>query len=520
MANKVLFGGARPTVPVHNAINEAGGAAFYMGDKHALAQYVITGTFNGTFYASAGEQLDAVKHLCSRVDDEFLAKCAIYARIKGRMKDTPAYLCAVLATRNIALLERVFPIVINNGKMLANFVQIIRSGAVGRKSFGTALKRIINNWLNSRDAAKLFETSVGVSSPSMTDIVKMTHPRPEDREHNALYAYLIDREFDLLSLPANLKGYLAFKNGESKEVPNVPFQLLTSLPLGTEEWTEIAKNAPWNMTRMNLNTFARHGVFNDKGMIKLVAERLRDPELVRKFNAFPYQLLTAWQNTADVPMEIRNALQDAMELATYNIPAINGDVVVAVDISGSMTGPVTGYRAGSTTKTSCMDVAGMFASCLLRTNQNNLKVVSFDTQARFVNLNPRDSVPTNVGKILSSGGGGTDCSAALRLLIAQRERADVVIYLSDNESWRHFNGTQSQAWAEFNRYNKSAKLVCIDLQPYSTVQTPDSQRVLNVGGFSDSVFEVVANFVNGGDTGFVKTIEAMTIGRPVEVDED
>lgn len=518
MANKSLFAGARPTVPVHNAINEAGGVAYYMGDKHALAQYVITGTFNGTFYASAGEQLDAVKHLCSKVDDEFLAKCAIYARIKGRMKDTPAYLCAVLATRNVALLERIFPIVINNGKMLANFVQIIRSGAVGRKSFGTALKRIINNWLNSRDAAKLFETSVGVSSPSVTDIIKMTHPRPEDSCHNALYAYLIDKEFDLLSLPENLRGYLAFKNGETKQVPNVPFQLLTSLTLGTSEWTEIAKNAPWNMTRMNLNTFARHGVFNDKSMVRMIADRLRDPELVRQHNAFPYQLLTAYQNTTDVPQEIRNALQDAMELATYNIPVINGDVVVAVDISGSMTGPVTGYRAGSTTRTSCMDVAGMFASCLLRTNQNNLKVVSFDTQARFVNLNPRDSVPTNVSKILSSGGGGTDCSAALRLMIAQRERADVVIYISDNMSWRHFHGTQSQAWAEFNRYNKSAKLVCMDLQPYSTVQTPDSNRVLNVGGFSDSVFEVVANFVNGGNTGFVKTIENMTIGRPEVVD--
>lgn len=520
MANKSIFAGARPTVPVHNAINEAGGLAFYQGDKHALAQYVITGTFNGTFYASAAEQLDTVKHLCSKVDDEFLAKCAIYARIKGKMKDTPAYLCAVLATRNVALLERVFPIVINNGKMLANFVQIIRSGAVGRKSFGSAIKRIINNWLNSRPADRLFETSVGVSSPSMTDVIKMTHPRPTDEEHSALYAYLIDKAFRLHELPENLQSYLAFKSGESKVVPNVPFQLLTSLPLGKTEWTEIAKNAPWNMTRMNLNTFQRHGVFEDKKMVRLVAERLRDAELVRKFNAFPYQLLTAWQNTSDVPMEIRNALQDAMEHATYNIPKLNGEVVVAVDISGSMSSAVTGNRPGATTKTSCFDVAGMFASCILRSNADNLRVVSFDTSARFVELNPRDSVPTNVDKIRRSGGGGTDCSAALRLLTAQRERADVVIYLSDNCSWAHFNGTQSSAWAEFNRYNKNAKLVCIDLQPYGTVQTPDSNRVLNVGGFSDSVFEVVSRFVNGGQLSFVETINAMTIGKPMEVDEE
>ena len=42
---------------------------------------------------------------------------------------------------------------------------------------------------------------------------------------------------------------------------DVPSQMLTSLPLDTEAWVRIARQAPWHMTRMNLNTFARHGVF-------------------------------------------------------------------------------------------------------------------------------------------------------------------------------------------------------------------------------------------------------------------
>ncbi len=515
MANKSIFAGARQTVPVHNAINEAGGVAYQMTDKHALAQYIVTGTFNGTFYATADEHLDVVKGLVDKVDDLFLAKCALYGRLRGNMKDTPAYLCAVLATRNTQLLEIIFPAVINNGKMLCNFAQIIRSGVTGRKSFGSAVKRIINNWLNNRKADKLFETSVGVSSPSVADVIKMTHPKAEDNVHNALYAYLIDREYNLLDLPENLRAYLAFKSGDSKIVPNVPFQLLTSLPLGQKEWTEIARNAPWNMTRMNLNTFQRHDVFKDPEMVRLVAARIRDKEQVQKANAFPYQLLTAYQNTSEVPMEIRNALQDAMEHATLNIPQLNGEVVIAVDISGSMTGPITGYRAGSTTRTSCMDAAGMFASCILRANPDNTKIASFDTSARFVDVNPRDSVPTNVEKILRSGGGGTDCSAVLRLLNQRGKKADTVIYISDNMSWHHFNGTQSAAWVEFSRWNKNAKLVCMDLQPGTTVQVPDSNRVLNVGGFSDAVFDVMSRFINSGNgqANFVAAIEEMTVGR-------
>ena len=50
------------------------------------------------------------------------------------MKDMPALLCAILAVRDVKLLEAIFPRVIDNGKMLRTFVQILRSGVVGRKS--------------------------------------------------------------------------------------------------------------------------------------------------------------------------------------------------------------------------------------------------------------------------------------------------------------------------------------------------------------------------------------------------
>ena len=60
---------------------------------------------------------------------------------------------------------------------------------------------------------------------------------------------------------------------ERGEVPDVPFQMLTALDLGTPEWTAIARRASWQMTRMNLNTFARHGVFGEPGMTELIADR-------------------------------------------------------------------------------------------------------------------------------------------------------------------------------------------------------------------------------------------------------
>jgi 60 kDa SS-A/Ro ribonucleoprotein len=51
------------------------------------------------------------------------------------------------------------------------------------------------------------------------------------------------------------------------------------------------------------------------------------------------------------------------------------------------------------------------------------------------------------------------------------------------------------------------KLICIDLQPVTTTQAPDRDDILNVGGFSDAVFSVVASFLDGGANRFVTEVE-------------
>src|SRR5690606_29623344 len=89
------------------------------------------------------------------------------------------------------------------------------------------------------------------------------------------------------------QAYEAFKLGRTKELPDVPFQLLTSLPLDSKAWRQIARNAKWQMTRMNLATFARHGVFEDRTLVRQLAARLRNADEVRKARAFPYQLMVA-----------------------------------------------------------------------------------------------------------------------------------------------------------------------------------------------------------------------------------
>ena len=55
------------------------------------------------------------------------------------------------------------------------------------------------------------------------------------------------------------------------------------------------------------------------------------------------------------------------------------------------------------------------------------------------------------------------------------------------------------------------KLVCIDLQAYTTTQALEREDILNVGGFSDAVFSVVASFLSGDAGRFVAEVEAVEL---------
>lgn len=539
--NKQIFV-TTPKPPPANAINNAGGTAYALSDREALAQYALTGCINDTYYGTAEDQLAAIRtHLQAVALEpggyEYIAKLAIYARREGYMKDLPALLVAYLTAQSNPYAKAVgrlaFKKVIDNGKMLRNYVQAMRSGVFGRKSLGTAPKRLVLEWLAERTDDQVFKASVG-NSPSLADVIKMVHPKPANETRGELYAYLLGKGYNTDKVPALVREFETYKTNHLyrcvDSIPDVPFEMLTALDLTTGDWKDIAGNAGWQWTRMNLNTLLRHGCFKDEAFTQAIANRLRNPELVRKARVFPYQLLSAYLNTSDdLPLEIRNALQDALEVATENVPELPR-VVVCLDVSGSTHTPVTGNRPGATSKVRCIDAEALIAASIIRRNPNTAALLCFSDDVVTARINPRDSVMTMAQQLASLPSGGTNCSAPLRFLNAQNHKADLVVYVSDYESWvdaknprmqryaAYSRGAyRSQAtsvvdeWFTFKRNNPNAKLVNINLTPNSTTQASNSPDILNIGGFSDSVFDLLAGFASGSNKTWTEVIDAVQL---------
>ncbi len=104
-----------------------------------------------------------------------------------------------------------FDRVIDSPKMLRNFVQIMRSGVVGRKSLGSLAEAVDRAVARAaRTDTQLFTGSVG-NDPSLADVLRMVHPKPDGPAREALYGYLIGREHNREALPELVQQYEKFK---------------------------------------------------------------------------------------------------------------------------------------------------------------------------------------------------------------------------------------------------------------------------------------------------------------------
>ena len=555
MTNKLVFPNS-VAGPATSVINEAGGRAYSVTPKSALVKLAATGTFHGVGYANAQTQWSQFRELTQQVDDnQFLAKLALFSRHRSYMKDMPAALVVELSNRDPELLHKIFDRVVDNGRVLRTVFRMIRSGQFGRRGLSSSLQRAFQRWLNNMPVNTLLAASIGCN-PSLRDILRMARPKPKSNLRRALFGWLAGRDVEnwrpasRQDLPDEVLSLIRYRQATTQveqaaiaDTLNVRWDLLADAALGPATWSAIARKMGPQALRMNLNTLLRHGVFlkSEQGMISkiaqaigmtdpacdmadFVARKLADVDGIIRSRQFPYQYLAAHLNAhQDMPQEIVVALHQAAEVACGQIPTLPAPIVVGLDVSGSMNFPLTGSRGrGAKSKMRCVDVAALFASAILRGNPQSV-LIPFDTRAIDIELNPCDSILRLAKRLSTLGGGGTDCS--IPLLTVNTKHADRefggVIVISDNQSWQGIGQNGSTAmmsqWHRFvarqKKLNRIAepKLVCIDVQPYRTTQAPDRGDILNIGGFSDAVFPVVASFLSGDGKRMVDEVESIRL---------
>jgi 60 kDa SS-A/Ro ribonucleoprotein len=517
MANKKIFNTLRAATPQADTRNSAGGIAFVQTPKLALAQGVCTFTIQDGFYNTAEDQLATFLRLADNVDALFEAKAAVYGREMAKMKDAPVVLLAHLFNRDKELAEKVFPRVVDNGKQLRTFAQVVRSGVLGRKSFSNAARRCMERWFADRKPATIFRNSMG-KNPSLADVIRMVHPKPATAEHEALFGYLVNRrkgDYNREILPTVVKEFEAFKRGESDKLPTLPKALIENHLKKPVHWAQMLEFVSWTWLRMNLNVLARKGLLQEPKVCATVAERLQNPSDYDKQKLFPHHLLATYLFAREnLPRAVSDALHAVMGGLIEEMEPFSGRTILGVDVSGSMTWtPVTGMRRNQSSEIKCVDVAALFGAIFLKKNPDTL-VLPFDGQLHLdaaygaEKLEPRDTVFTLQKRLSAYGGGCTYAHLVLDHIVEKREKADRVIVLSDMEVYGMWDASYAGVthprgettpimgrWLDYRRLCPDAKLYFVNLAGSTTTTQAKGNEVHYIGGFSDDLLRVLGGAV-------------------------
>jgi 60 kDa SS-A/Ro ribonucleoprotein len=378
----------------------------------------------------------------------------------------------------------------------------------------------------------LLHASIG-NNPSYRDILRSSHFKPRTNFERAVNGSLGD--FDTkywnpaspADLPMLLKALNAYNKSETEDaqllimpwLTEVRWDLLGSKAKGPKVWRAICRNMSPTALRMNINTMHRHGVFTDPETTGHIAARLRDPDDIKRGRSFPYSYFMAYMSLdVCVPSEIKEALATAMELSCGNVPRLPLPIVIGMDQSQSMSSPVTGRRSSHTSKATCSMVSALFAASLWRANPDSI-IVPFNDSVIGHNMRPTTPLVELASAFTHMCSGGTDCSVPLKHVMAAYpgKQFGGMVIVSDNESWVDagcMNLTSTVlGWDKFKRQQAALgntaelKYVGIDIQPSGTCQNKEGQGVMNVGGFTDGVFDIVAAFFLDDCQRFISAVD-------------
>ena len=511
-----------------DSTNLAGGRAFGQSPELEFASMLLTSFVSDQFYRKEAETLERVPQLLDGgVSHEFAAKAAIYARDQFNMRSISHVVAAELAAR-VKDSQWMRPFVRDVIVRVDDMLEILAyyEGKYGRQPVPNALKRGMRDAFAKFDGYQLAKYRGERSAVKLVDVVNLVHPVPTELNRDALNQLVADKLRSTDTWESRLS-----QAGQADESE------VNRSEMKAEAWAGLVRSR--KIGYMALVRNLRNILEDAPQVVSDAADMLVQQELVRRSRLLPFRFVTSrdellkWREDRRVARKAGNsfwsrlvraykgipepmapepepvvdpvdllleALDRAADLALANVPKLEGRTLVVVDGSGSMT-----WNGGP------IKIASLFAAVILRTNPE-ADLMMFDTDARYLSINPEDSVLAVQRQIEDRAkGGGTNFNAVFDRATKVYDR---VVILSDMQGWMAggYNrvGAPTEAFAGYRkRTGADPKVFSFDLQGYGTLMFPE-RNVYALAGFSEKVFDVMALLERDREA-LVHEIEAVTL---------
>lgn len=448
-----------------NTVNRAGVAAYDQSDKMKLASILLTSFVQDQFYRSANQTQKELIDLIKKVDPQFAAKAAIFARNEFGMRsithivggEVPARVKGEKWTKNF--IDKVIFRPDDATEILAYYL------ANYGKPVPNSLKKGLAMGLSKFDAYQLAKYRGDGKGVSLVDVVNLVHIKPNEKNADALQK--------LVEGVLKSEGTWETKLSEAGKAENKE-------AAKKEAWSELVNSGKIGQFALlrNLRNIEQQAPEVLPQALKLLVQENR----IKNSKILPFRYVTASQEISDT--QTLRALNKCVDIACSNVPKLSGKTLVAVDHSGSM-----GGRAfyGQNDSKSPRAIANLFAAVLAKALEADVMV--FGDNAKYVrSLNPDDSVLTIQDRIDNvNAGHSTNFPAVFQTATKQYDR---IITLSDMQSWRGGYNAPLQARDGYERKYGKVHFYNFDLQGYGTTMFP-TERVYELVGFSEKVFDIM-----------------------------
>lgn len=551
--------------------NFMGEKAFKLKEKEELVSTVMTTFLEDSYYEKQNEIVDRITSLLDKVDPLFGAKLAIYARNNGNLRSVTHLVSAYIARnlQNKDWAKRFYSKIIvrpdDMTEILSAYAKLNGMSDNDVKKIPNSMKKGFKEALEGLDAYRIDKYKMKTRSFSLVDLVRLFHPKATKKNAEAYKRLIEGKSLANLYDSKILEKEMTKAGQKTKDMTEKD-----KVEAKKEAITTVINNVN-GMPVMNLLRNLRNILLYAPDKVTEACEQLTIKDKIMNSRLLPFRFATAYSEIeklsyyyteisstkSSIQFEdekssslcsenefrrnkemVLNAIEKALEISCLNIPKLEGNVAILVDDSGSMRGDAGGSsRVSAFSKTSTSMIAHLFASMVMY-RQDNVYLGLFGDKLINVPVK-RDMRLLDYTKWTFEKGG--ECGGAtetgiydfIRQVVKEKKKIDNVIVFSDCQigsihtkgyyggyseftAWYGNNSSDRgkhfhELFKEFRKINPNANFIVVNLrQSGSTSVFDKSQRILNIAGWSDKIFDVITSQCKGWDA-MIKEIESIEI---------
>lgn len=562
----------KKTVKQPESVNFMGEKAFLLKPKEEFVSSIMT-TFlskEGSYYESSNEEVKRILSLLDKIDPLFACKAAIYARENGNMRSISHLLGAALANyiSGQEYAKRFYNKLIvrpdDMSEIVSAYANLNGMGLNDLKKIPNSIKKGFKEALERLDAYQIDKYKMRNREVSLIDLVRLFHPKATQKNAEAYKRLIEGKSLADLYSSKILEKEMTKAGQKTKDMTEKD-----KVEAKKEAIMAVIDNVK-GMPVMNLLRNLRNILLYAPDKVTEACEQLTIKDKIMNSRLLPFRFATAYSEIekmsyyteisstkSSIQFEdekssslcsenefrrnkemVLNAIEKALEISCLNIPKLEGNVAVLVDDSGSMRGDAGGSsRVSAFSKTSTSMIAHLFASMVMY-RQDNVYLGLFGDKLINVPVK-RDMRLLDYTKWTFEK--GEECGVAtetgiydfIRQVVKEKKKIDNIIVFSDcqigsihtkgyyggyseftewygndsSDSGEHFH----ELFKEFRKINPNANFIVVNLrQSGSTSVFDKSQRILNIAGWSDKIFDVITSQCKGWDA-MIKEIESIEI---------